>query len=186
MKKKLLGVLVFIIIFFIVVGLIVSGRSLSGRISGWGISLDLSGFELKNFSEEKTNFSTVDRLEALNDTTRIFIDRTKIDDHKKYIDDKKFLLESLFLPTTSPYPEVITNIIECPDEFKPKEKAVDNGAVYALFAGERFNYGVCAHDLIKYNSVYGIFDCKDKGIFEIRVFSNDEQKIEKIMRSFKC
>lgn len=186
MIKKLFGILVLFVIFILVVSLIVYGRSLSGRIYGWGISLNLSGFELKNFSKDKTSFSSVDKLEALNDTVRVFIDRTKISDHKKYIDDRKFLLESLFLPTTSPYPEVITNIIECPNEFKPKEENVSNGVIYTIFAGERFNYGVCAKDLVKYNSKFGIFDCKEKGIFEIRIFSDGHNKIERIINSFKC
>lgn len=165
----------------------VFNRSLSGHISQWGISLDLSKFELINFFEDKTNFSTVQRLEAVNDKVSVFIDRTKISDHKKYIEDRKFLLESLFEPTTSPYPEVITNIIECPGEFKPKINEAKNGVIYTLFAGERYNYGVCAHDLVKYQSLYGIFDCKGKGVFEVRIFSSDsKEKIKQTMGSFKC
>jgi hypothetical protein len=149
--------------------------------------LDVSSFRLLSFSKDKTSFSKVEKLEAGLGDTQIFIDRTKINDHKKYINDKKFLFESLFLPTTSPYPEVITNIIECPSEFKPKVRNINNGAVYSLFAGERFNYGICVKDLVMYQSEYGIFDCKGKGIFEIRVFSNsNKEKIKQILESFKC
>ena len=160
--------------------------NLESRLKGWGISLDTSNFKLLSFARDKTSFSKVEKLEAISGTTKVFIDKTEIEDHKKYIEDKKFLLESLFLPTTSPYPEVITNIIECPDEFKPRVRETNNGVVYTLFAGERFNYGVCSHDLVKYHSGYGIFDCKDKGIFEIRVFSDGNNEIERIMNSFKC
>ena len=186
MIKKLFGFLVLIIIFFIIVSLIVFARSLSGRLGGWGISLDIYNFKLLSFTKDKTSFSKVEKLETVSGTTKVFIDKIEIEDHKKYIEDKKFLLESLFLPTTSPYPEVITNIIECPDEFKPRVRETNNGVVYTLFAGERFNYGVCSHDLVKYHSGYGIFDCKDKGIFEIRVFSDGNNEIERIMNSFKC
>lgn len=185
LKKPILFLILPLILIFTAV-LIFLNNSLTGHLFRWGISLDLSGFKLEHFTQDKTRFSSVERLEATSGTTTIKIDRTKISDHNKYIEDRKFLFNSLFLPTTSPYPEVITNIIECPNEFKPKERAVGNGFVYTLFAGERFNYGVCSRDLVKYNSEYGIFDCKDKGIFEIRVFSKDRERIKQIVESFKC
>lgn len=63
-----------------------------------------------------------------------------------------FLLESLFSPTDSPYPEVLTNVIQCPEECKPKTKETENGIIYTLFAGDRFTYGICAQDLVAYYS----------------------------------
>lgn len=186
MSKKIFGVTSLILIIFIASSFIFLEKSLSGRLFRWGISLDLSNFKLLSFSKDKTRVSRVEKLEVVSGTTKVLSDKTEIEDHKKYIEDRKFLLESLFLPTTSPYPEVITNIIECPDEFKPKVRNVDNGTVYTLFAGERFNYGVCAKDLVKYNSEYAIFNCKEKGIFEIRIFSTDNKKIKETMESFKC
>lgn len=153
----------------------------------WRVGLDVSSFRLLSFSRETTITSKVERLEAVSGTTQLKIDKINIEDHKKYIKDKQFVLESLFLPITSPYPEVITNIVECPDEFKPKVRKTNNGWVYTLFANERLSFGVCSKDLIKYDSEYGIFDCKNKGIFEIRVFSDDDkERIKQIIESFKC
>ena len=186
MIKKLFGFGILCSILLLVIGLTFFYGRISGHLSRWRISLNLSEFKLSSFTKDKISTSKVEKLEAISGTTKVFIDKTEIEDHKKYIEDKKFLLESLFLPTTSPYPEVITNIIECPDEFKPRVRETNNGVVYTLFAGERFNYGVCSHDLVKYHSGYGIFDCKDKGIFEIRVFSDGNNEIERIMNSFKC
>lgn len=177
-----------IIIVVVIIGsyLVFIQNNLSLRILWWGVSLDASSFQLSSFTKDKTRFSEVERLEAISSEHTLKIDRTKIADHKKYIEDRKFLFGSLFLPATSPYPEVITNIIECPDEFKPKIREVGNGTIYTLFAGERLNYGVCAQDLIKYQSEYGIFDCKDKGIFEIRLFGNEKREIQSTIESFKC
>ena len=187
MTKKIFWIVILIFILLVVALLIFLNNNLSARLLWWGISLDVSNFKLLSFSKDETRVSKVEKLEAISGTEKVFIDKTEIEDHKKYIEDKKFLLESLFLPTTSPYPEVITNIIECPDEFKPKVRNVDNGTVYTLYGGERFNYGVCSRDLVKYDSAYGIFDCKDKGIFEVRVFSKDDKKrIKQIIESFKC
>ena len=186
MIKKLFGFGVLCPILLLIIGLVFLYGGISGHLLRWRISLNLSNFKLISYFQDKTSFSKVEKLEARDANTTIKIHRINIDDHKKYIADKQFLFSSLFLPTTSPYPEVITNIIECPDEFKPKVKTVYNGTIYSLFAGERFNYGVCSKDLIKYYSEYGIFDCATKGVFEIFVFSDNTNKIERIMQSFKC
>lgn len=186
MNKKIFLFFAAVLALTLAGALIFLRSSLYGRLFTWRINFDLPGFKMQSFTKEKSRFSYVERLWAFNKAIIVKIDRTKIADHEKYIEDRKFLFESLFLPTTSPYPEVITNIIECPDEFKPKERTVDNGVIYTLFAGERFNYGVCVKDLVKYHSEYGIFDCKDKGIFEVRIFSSDNKTIEKIMGTFKC
>ncbi len=185
MIKKLFGFGVLLFILLIGSSLILKSN-LSFRIAIWRINLNISGFKLISYSQDKTSFSKVEKLEAVSGTTQIKIHRINIDDHKKYIADKQFVLESLFLATTSPYPEVITNIIECPDEFKPKVRETNNGVVYTLFANERLNFGVCSKDLIKYHSEYGIFDCNKKGVFEIFVFSTDDKKIKEVMGSFKC
>ena len=185
MSKRFFVFSAIVLFLSIAVGLMLN-NSLSFRLAKWRISMNLSGFKLVSYSLEKTSFSKVEKLEALLTQTTVKIDKTTIDSHAKYIKDKKFALESLFLPTTSPYPEVITNIIECPDEFKPKVEMVNNGIVYSLLAGERFNYGICITDIVKFYSEYGIFDCKGKGIFEIRVFSADGKITKEIMKTFKC
>ena len=185
MIKKIFGFAVLLFILLIGSNLILKSN-LSFRIAIWGINLNISGFKFISYFQDKTSFLKVEKLEASDANATIRIHRINIDDHRKYIADKQFVLTSLFLPTTSPYPEVITNIIECPDEFKPKVKMVYNGTIYSLFAGERFNYGICAKDLIKYYSEYGIFDCGTKGVFEISVFSTDDKRIKRVIGSFKC
>lgn len=186
MTKKIFWIIIPIFVLLVSSLFIFLNSSPSAKLMWWGVSIDLSSFSLLSFSKNETRVLKVEKLEAINGATKVFVDKTKTEDHRKYIEDKKFILESLFLPTTSPYPEVITNVIECPSEFNPKALNTDNGIVYALFAGERYNYGVCSHDLVKYKSEYGIFDCKEKGIFEIRLFGKEEQDIEPIMNSFKC
>lgn len=152
------------------------------RLKSWQVSFDLSGFKLQSFLKEDKR----QKLEAIRGETRVELTKIKAEDNQKFIEDKKFLLKSLFEPTTSPYPEVITNIIDCPQEFKPKSQEVKNGTIYTLFAGERLNYGICSRDLVKYNSAYGIFDCQNKGIFEIKVFDQDEQTVKNLISTFAC
>jgi hypothetical protein len=82
---------------------------------------------------------------------------------------------------------VITNTIDCPDEFKPIKQDFGGGTVYKLFAGERYGYGICTNDLIKFDSYYGLFDCGRKGIFEVKLFGPvGGAGIENIIKSFSC
>ena len=159
----------------------------------WKVRIDTGGFLLTNFSESNSGGLARETLEAefaLAGTQggKVILKMTRIQTaaSQKYMDDKKFLLESLFLPTTSPYPGVITNIRECPDEFKPTVEEVEQRIIYTLFAGSRFNYGVCAKDLVEYYSAFGIFDCKEKGIFEVRIFSKTKEQIQPFIGSFSC
>lgn len=157
-----------------------------GYLQRWNVSINAVGMQLTDFSESHSGGLTKETLEAKG--RDMVLKMTKVDTNapKKYIDDKKFLLESLFLPTTSPYPGVITNVRECPEEFKPKVREKEQGIIYTLFAGARFNYGVCAKDLVEYYSLYGIFDCGEKGIFEVRLFSKQEENPGTLVGSFRC
>lgn len=152
----------------------------------WGISVNLEGFSFKDFSSDEAEGITREMLDMQREDALVKITRTKTASPQKYIEDRGFLFNSMFLPTTSPYPGMITNVIECPEEFLPGMKEVESGTIYTLFAGDRFNYGVCASDMIAYFSAYGIFDCRGKGIFEVRVFSENEEEVENIINSFHC
>ncbi|MBI2592748.1 MAG: hypothetical protein HYW37_01115 [Candidatus Colwellbacteria bacterium] len=127
-----------------------------------------------------------DSLELVSDDSKARIVKSVAENSGKFINDKKEILKLLFEPTTSPYPEFITNIVKCDEEFKPKEEKVESGVIYSLFAGERMNYGICSEDLIKYHSRYGLFDCGGKGIFEVNLFGADDAQIDKIIKSFSC
>lgn len=151
----------------------------------WGVNLAAADFTFKNHAQDKEGRQK-EELELTQDKDTVKLTRIKAESSQKYVEDKKFLFQSLFLPTTSPYPEVITNIIECPEEFKPREREVENGIIYTVFAGERLNYGVCSRDLVEYYAAYGIFDCKQKGVFELQVFSKEKGMPEEIAKTFRC
>jgi len=163
-----------------------SNDELARQLKIWNVGMDLAEFALTDFSKEQIRTLTKEELAAERGETTVKLTRIETEAREKYIEDKKFLFESLFLPTTSPYPGVITNVIECPEEFKPKLTKTEKGTFYALFAGERLNWGICAEDLIEYYSTFGIFDCEEKGIFEVRAFSKAKHEAETIVRSFTC
>lgn len=182
-KKKLLILLGLLILS----ALFIQNDPVKNHLRAWNVQIIQSGFKLTNFTKEQSKTAKTELLESQNGQVIERITKTEVENHQKFIDDRKFSLESLFLPTTSPYPEVITNILVCPDKFKPKiEISDEKKTIYSLFAGERFNYGICTQDLVKYESLYGIFDCSQKGIFEIEFFGNNIKNMEEIIKTFSC
>lgn len=179
-KKILLIALVIIISGFLL------KDALSSPLNRWRIKMDLSGAQITNTAVDKTKTYQTETLEAKSGEIFIKIAKTETEDHQKFIHDRKFSLNSLFVPTTSPYPEVITNIIECPDEFKPKSQALEKGEIFTLFAGERFNFGICVSDLVKYSAIYGIFDCGQKGIIEFWLFGKKKEDLLAKVKTFSC
>jgi len=161
-------------------------EDVAAHLAKWQVSLESAGFTLTDFSKISEGTLTKETLRAEGGNMILRMTKIYAAAPQKYIEDKKFLLESLFSPTDSPYPEVITNIIECPEEFKPKVKELEQGTIYTLFAGDRFTYGICAKDLVAYYSSYGIFDCKEKGIFEVQLFAKTKQGLEPRIESFAC
>lgn len=186
MMQKLPFIGLLLILAILTAWIYFNGNSLEGRLNFWQIKLNLSGFKLTDYKKIESKDKKIEQLEAKSSNVSLRLTKFKVSNSQKFIEDKKFLLNSLFEPITSPYPEVLTNIVECPDEFKPKEQTTSLGTTYTLFAGERFNFGICSKDLVKYQAIYGIFDCGKKGVFEISLFEKDAQNLEPIMKSFKC
>ncbi len=188
MKKTLVVLFLFLGLFILGLALffIWNQKSLQIRLWLWGVSLDTNKFKLTDFVREKDKTLQKDTLEAQNKEISIKVIKTVIVNHQKFIDDRIYLLQSLFEPTTSPYPEVLTNVLECPLEFRPKKESFESGTIFQLYAGERFSFGVCSNDLVEYKSIYGIFDCGKKGVFEISLFGKKWEDLQPIVKSFSC
>lgn len=170
------------------VSLLRKKNEFASQLARWGVAMPAGReFSVAAFRRSSTPTLRREDLEARRKNMFLYITRTETEFPQKYIGDKRAVLESLFEQTTSPYPGVITNVIECPEKFKPKTLTIDRGTIYTLFAGERFTYGVCADDLVAYRSLYGIFDCARKGVFEVRLFTPLAEPVPgDIMRSFNC
>ena len=111
----------------------------------------------------------------------------------KIIDDKKFLIENLFKPQPSPYPDLVSNQVDCPARLKPLpfDSLYSNLRIFAfrLYANERYIYGECTDDVIAYASAYIIaYNKKEKMLTEIKYFTPKLSPVnipEKVMRSIK-
>ena len=107
-----------------------------------------------------------------------------------YISDKMFVIKSLFREIVSPYPGKLSNRIECPEEFKPLKIADSPFDYYVIYASDRFTYGVCSWDLIKFKSIiYFLYCNKEKKLYHIKLFIPVDEEIsryEGLLKSIGC
>ncbi len=112
---------------------------------------------------------------------------------RAYINERTYVLESLFRRLPNPYPGMITNTIECPDSFKPETAEVQiQGipvAVHILNSTPRFTYGACVDELIRYRGASAfIYDAGKKTLFRVELFYPkerfDRERALAVLRSF--
>jgi hypothetical protein len=103
-------------------------------------------------------------------------------------------INALYANALSPYPGEISNEIMCPEKFMPElyTKQIDslNYTYFTLFATDRFTYGACAEDLVKYKSILAWTYCSKKNTFyrfeffiPIETFSKSHLDM---ITSFRC
>lgn len=184
MKKILILVIILSIsIFFILIN---QQKNLNYQLKKYGIEIT----EARDFKITKNNDDNITaNQEKKRMKIKIFRDFNK-EKSERYIEEQMALLESLFEPQLPPYPEFLTKETGCNEKFKPIKKESQYGNYYLLYAGERFGYGICTEDLIKYKASIGFFYCSTKNIlFKIEYFipyNKNPDKLINLNESFKC
>ena len=113
---------------------------------------------------------------------------------RRFVDNESQLMQSLFTDYASPYPGRISMKKTCPDAYRPEFVTSDNSdslrAGYYLYANERFDYGGCVEDFIKYRAVKGFIYCKAKNeMYQIEYFTPKDhptQNYREVVNSFRC
>jgi hypothetical protein len=172
--------------------------SLSSQLQSWNVDVkNLENFTITEKSTQRVEDNGIADLTAKSGEQVLRIKRTtNLDEDAayRYISDRKTLIESIFNPTRSPYFEELTNKVECPEEFRPvyneSSHSKNNVSYYIFFANERFGYGVCSKDLIKYRTIFAVTYCKDtKDFYQLEYFiPNNEydEQAEETIKSFSC
>jgi len=93
----------------------------------------------------------------------------------RHIEERKHVINSLYNHIPSPYPGMISNTIECPDEFKPKVRYIEIEGekipVYLLSSTPRFTYGASVEELIRYRGALTfIYNEKQRVLYRIDLF----------------
>jgi len=152
------------------------------------------GFSISESKETRAQNIEVTKIIAQKDADFLHIELTeKLGGElgQFYQSEKKSSIESLFLPYSAEYPGTLTQEVECPDEFHPAQGEVGDMHYYIMYANDRFAYGICAYDLVRYKFVLGLAYCDKSDIFvEIKLFSpqeifSEENALE-LLRSFSC
>jgi hypothetical protein len=111
---------------------------------------------------------------------------TQLDDStaKTIVADKRFLIENLFKTQPSPYPDVVSNSVNCPDQFRPVPHDTANATMwrfaYTIYANDRFIFGECSDDAIFYSTAYiFIYNQKEKILNEIKYFTPKSKPVNK-------
>jgi len=194
----MVSAVIFIVIIFLIYFLNTDSKSLSSQFSSWNIyAKHIENFVIETEKTESVYNSDIIDLTAKNAEQILRVRKitnSPEDGAANYINDKKTQLESIFDPYRSPYFEILTNKIVCPEEFNPiyRESTNINNKViyYILYANERFTYGVCSEDLIKYRAVVAFTYCKNtKDIYHLEYFIPNQEyteTAEETIRSFSC
>lgn len=153
----------------------------------------MNGFWLEDGMDFKITEKGENRIKAENGgeilKIRIFKDFEK-EEFEKYAREQEALLKGIFEPQLPPYPEFLTKETGCDKKYKPIKKQNSYGDYKILYAGERFGYGVCVDDLIRYQASIGYFYCPEgKMAVQLEYFIPQDEnrgKLINLNNSFKC
>jgi len=175
--------------------------SLSGLLNerGWNFSLGGLDNEIKvsDVKPVKKYDHNVDSISSSLGQVKINIERiSSADDdfYRLYFKDKGLFIESSYVKSLSAYPDIITNTIECPDEYKP-EKYEKNGKdieilSYVFLTNDRFNYGICSSDLITHKGIMISAYCPEShDLYDIKLLIPIDQEnlnYKNIIENIKC
>lgn len=163
-----------------------SSKSLSTQLYKNGASI--AGIE--NFRITDTSETTI-FAKYNEDIIKIkFTPRESKDVANNYINKEIALFQGIFEPHLPPYPEFLTKEASCAEKYKPIPIKSSYGQSFILYAGDRFGYGVCADDLIKYRASIGYFYCENSNnVFQVEYFIRKEDSDRKLIdfnNSFTC
>jgi hypothetical protein len=84
------------------------------------------------------------------------------------------MLESVFDEQVSPYPGDLSNRIKCQDKYLPLKQEFHNKGswlvLYTLYVNDRFVFGGCTDDVLKYAAVISMIYCENRATLFKAIF----------------
>ncbi|MGB2580459.1 MAG: hypothetical protein WBC83_02085 [Minisyncoccia bacterium] len=189
-KNRTLPAITLVVIFIIVLVYIIYTKKIN---QGLPHQLNKAGIHIAGIEDFKVVEISDNRILAVNNDDVIKIETTQKTTKNfanEYIQKEITLIESFFEPQLPPYPEFLTQESSCDEKYKPVTQKSRYGEHLIMYAGERFGYGVCVDNLIKYRATLGYFYCDNTNmLFKIEYFTNRDASIEKLTNfnnSFVC
>ncbi len=94
---------------------------------------------------------------------------------RRHIEERYFVINSLYTSVPSPYPGMISNTIDCPKAFRPRQRVIEvageKSDVLLLSSTSRYTYGACVDDLIAYRGALTfVYNHKRRALYRIDLF----------------
>lgn len=190
-KKRTLTTITILVIFITVLTSVVYIKKINNRLSQQLKKSGISFVGIENFNVTEISGNRILAVNNNDDVIKIeTTQKTTGDQTDKYIQKEITLIESFFEPQLPPYPEFLTQESSCEEKYRPLKQESRYGKHLIMYAGERFGYGVCVDNLIKYRATLGYFYCDNtNSLFKIEYFTNKDESIEKLInfnQSFVC
>ncbi len=193
----LLGLVIIASAFFLINN---SESSNQGSASKELNSIGLSSEAFEGFTVEKKLFDETEQsTKLLYSRNEMVLKISSLDNIDKasaeiVLSDQIQTINALYADALSPYPGEISNEIMCPERFKPefhtRQTPWLDYTYFTLFATDRFTYGACTEDLVKYKSILAWTYCSKKNTFyrfeffiPIETFSKSHLDM---ITSFRC
>lgn len=175
-----------------------SSKNLENVLGKFDVSLDLNKeYIVKDYDKTIGAGKNIIEISATfdKDITKIKIIYPLTDKEAlRFIENQRYMINTLFSKQKVPYPGPLTNLLECPEQYLPKieeEQTEDSERVfYSLYANNRLTFGGCTEDVLAYAAVLAFIYCKEKNEFyQIGCFTPKENptlNYKEIVKSFKC
>ena len=153
---------------------------------------------LEDFKEEgiyKNKEGSTVHIEAENDKVLLKMRISKKIDKEsaeEYMNYQLNMLNSTFEPIKSPYPGRITRERVCSEEFKLVKVNKDNSSstYYLLYSTNRYSYGTCSWDSIRYRVIFLFRYCENKKeLYQVEMFipvDEFNESYEKMAEKVRC
>lgn len=112
----------------------------------------------------------------------------------RFIEDREFLIASLYKTRRTPYPGEVTATNECREDQLPKRYSLPETAktqvAFELWANDRLMYGQCTEEGRAFRSIYVVLICPQLKLgFEVKIFAPAKAQLpdpKKFAQDFQC
>jgi len=112
----------------------------------------------------------------------------------RFIEDREFLIASLYKTRRTPYPGEITATNECREDQLPKRYSppgtVKTQVAFELWANNRLMYGQCTEEGRALRSIYVVLTCPQRKLgIEVKIFAPAKTQLpdpQKFVQDFQC
>lgn len=155
------------------------GDGLTDRLQQKGLKTDFNRYKLSRETTHVVKEKPVTEWQAEADKNhlRVLVIENATSSFAQYVDQRVFDVNSQFNRGVSPYPGVVSQQNQCPEEFLPVVKVLSGagweGKLITTFANKRRQFGVCNEQEREFAVQNLLLLCPSRAtIFDITIYSS--------------